>query len=80
MAVGEESPRAKGKGSTIAVQGGRLSPLRVRLEHGRLLALLVLTGHFSVACLNAVLLHGQGSVDLGEERHQLFRIWSTSRL
>lgn len=73
MAVAEESPGAEGKGPTVGVQGGRLRHLRVRLKHDGLLALLVLAGHFSVARLNAVLLHGEGPVDLGEERNQLLK-------
>lgn len=64
VTVGEEGPGAEGKGPTVAVQGGRLSHLRIWLKHGGLLALLVLVGHFSVACLNAVLLHGKGPVDI----------------
>lgn len=64
MAVGEESPGAEGKRPTVVIQGLLLSPIRVRLIHGNLLALLVLIGHFSVACLNAVLLHGEGPVDI----------------
>lgn len=67
MAVGEQSPGAEGKRPTVVVQGGRLGHLRVRLKHGRLLTLFILVGHFPVACLNAVLLHGERPVDLGEE-------------
>lgn len=74
VAVGEESPGAEGKGPTAAVQGGWLGHLRIRLKHGGLLALLVLVGHFSVARLNAVLLHGKGPVDLGKQRNQRLRI------
>lgn len=73
VAVGEEGPGAEGKGPSVAVQGGRLSRLWVRFKHGGLLALLVLAGHFSVACLNAILLHGEGPVDLRDERNQLLR-------
>lgn len=64
VAIVEESPGAEGKGTPAAVQGGRLRSLRVWLKHGGLLALLVLVGHFSVACLNAVLLHGERTVDI----------------
>lgn len=74
MAIGEESPGAQGKGPTVAVQGGWLRHLRVRLKHGGLLALLVLVGHFPVARLNAFFLHGEGPVDLVEERNQHLRI------
>jgi len=78
VAVGEERPAgADGERPAVVVQGRRgLSHIRVGLKHGRLLALLVLVGHFSVARLNAVLLHGEGPVDLrGRERRQssLFR-------
>lgn len=69
MAVSQESPRAEGKGPTVVLQGGWLSHLCVLLQHGGLLALLVLVGNFSVACLNAVLLHGEGPVHLGNERN-----------
>lgn len=64
VAVGEKSPGAQGKRPAATVQRGRRRHLRVRLKHGGLLALLVLAGHFSVARLNAVFLHGEGPVDL----------------
>lgn len=69
VTVSQESPVAEGKGPAVAVQAGRLSCLRVWLKHGGLLALLVLAGHFSVACLNAVLLHGEGPVHLGKDKN-----------
>lgn len=71
VAIGEEGPGAEGKGAAAAVQRGRLGHLCVRLKHGRLLALLVLAGHLSVARLDAVLLHGEGSVDLGKGSSEL---------
>lgn len=64
MTVGEESPGAEGEGPTVVVQGGRLSHLRVLLQQGGLLALLVLAGDFSVTCLNSILLHGERPVDV----------------
>lgn len=65
VAVGEQGSRAQGKrlAPPTAVQGGGRS-LRVRLKHGRLLGLLVLAGHFPVAGLDALFLHGEGPVDL----------------
>lgn len=67
VAVVQQSSGAQGKRSTAAVQrGGRRHRLRVRLEHGCLLGLLVLAGHFPVAGLDAFFLHGEGPVDLGE--------------
>lgn len=74
MAIGEESPGAQGKGPTVAVQGGWLSHLRVRLKHGGLLALLVLVGHFPVARLNAFFLHGEGPVDIVQFKVESTRI------
>lgn len=67
VAVSQERPGPEGKWPTV-VQGGWLSHLRVLLQHGRLLALLVLVGDLSVSCLNAVLLHGERPVHLGNER------------
>lgn len=67
VAVVQQSSGAQGERSTAAVQGGgRRHGLRVRLEHGCLLGLLVLAGHFPVAGLDAFFLHGEGPVDLGE--------------
>lgn len=66
VAVVQQSSGAQGKRSTAAVQGGgRRHRLRVLLEHGCLLGLLVLAGHFPVAGLDALFLHGEGPVDLG---------------
>lgn len=67
VAVGQESPWAQRKGPRVVVQGERLRHLWVLLQHGRLLALLVLVGDFSVACLDAVLLHGERPVHLERE-------------
>lgn len=67
VAVGEQGSGAQGKRwpPPTAVQGGgRSHGLRVRLKHGRLLGLLVLAGHFPVAGLDALFLHGEGPVDL----------------
>lgn len=65
VAVGEQRSGAEGKRSAATVQGGgRRHRLRVRLEHGGLLGLLVLAGHFPVAGLDAFFLHGEGPVDL----------------
>lgn len=71
VAVGEERPGAEGEGPAVVLHGGLLAHVRVLLEHGGLLALLVLVGHFSVARLNAVLLHGERPVDLrgGDGKH-----------
>lgn len=80
MAVGEQGSRAQGKRwpPTTAVQGGGWSHgLRVRLKHGRLLGLLVLAGHFPVAGLDALFLHGEGPVDLwgkGGEKGVILRL------
>lgn len=65
VAVGEQGSRAQGKRCPppTAVQGGGRS-LRVCLKHGCLLGLLVLAGHFPVAGLDALFLHGEGPVDL----------------
>lgn len=78
VAVGEEGPGAEGEGPAVGVQGGRLSGLRVRLEHGGLFALLVLVGHFSVACLDAVLLHGEGPIHIVQFEVEAARV--TNRL
>lgn len=67
LAVGQEGSGAEGKWPPVVVQRGRLSHLRVLLQHGHLLALLVLVGDLSVARLNAVLLHGERPIDLREE-------------
>lgn len=66
VAVGEQSPGAQGEraAAAAAVQGGRRHHLRVRLEGGGLLGLLVLAGHLPVAGLDAFFLHGEGPVDL----------------
>lgn len=69
VAVGQESPGAEGVWPTVVVQGGRLSHIRVLLQRGGLLALLVLVGDFSVTSLNAVLLHRERPVHLGKERN-----------
>lgn len=74
MAVGEESPGAEGEWPAVVVQGGLLSHVQVWLKHGGLLALLVLVGHFSVACLNAVLLHGEGPVHIVQFKVESTRI------
>lgn len=67
VAVVQQSSGAQGERSTAAVQrGGRRHHLRVLLEHGGLLGLLVLAGHFPVAGLDAFFLHGEGPVDLRE--------------
>lgn len=67
VAVGQQSSGAEGKRPPAAVQtGGRRHGLRVRLEHGGLLGLLVLAGHLPVAGLDALFLHGEGPVDLWE--------------
>lgn len=80
--VGQQGPGTQGEGGVGCVQRQRLHQVRVGLEHGRLLALLVLAGHLAVARLDAVLLHGEGPVHLvggggksGEEarRGQLVR-------
>ena len=78
MAVGEKRPGAEGERPAAAVQRGRLRPLGVRLKHGRLLALLVLVGHFPVARLDAVLLHGQGPVDLEKSKNVLASFWNAT--
>lgn len=70
VAVGQQGPGTQGEGGSVSsVQRQRLGQVRVGLEHGHLLALLVFAGHFAVARLDAVLLHGQGPVYLvvGEE-------------
>lgn len=65
VAVGQEGPGAEGERPAGVIQRGRLGPLGVRLtQHGGLFALLVLVGHFSVASLDAVFLHGERPVDL----------------
>lgn len=71
VAVGQQSPGAEGKGPAVVVQGRRLDRVQVRLQHGGLLALLVLVGDFPVAGLDAFLLHGERSVDLGRRREEL---------
>lgn len=63
MAVGQQSPRTQGEGGSISsVQ--RLCQVRVGLEHSHLLTLLVFAGYLAVARLDAIFLHGEGSVYL----------------
>lgn len=76
VAIGEESSWAQGKRPcSAAVQRWRLSHVWVWVKQGGFLALLVLVGHFSVPRLNAVLLHGEGPVDLEQQWNQFLSFY-----
>lgn len=62
VAVGQKGPVAEAKAALI--HGGLLRNLLVLLQHSSLLALFILVGHFPVPCLDAILLHGEGPVNL----------------
>ena len=64
VAVGEHGAGPQGERPAVVLQ--RQRHVRVRRHLAQvLLALLVLVGHLAVACLDAVLLHGERPVDLG---------------
>lgn len=64
VAVGQEGALGKGIVPPQVIRWWAMDQLRIRIHGDALLALLVFVGHFAVACLNAILLHGKGSIHL----------------
>lgn len=64
MAVGQEGALGKGIVAPQVIGRWSMDQLRICIYRDVLLAFLVFVGHFAVPCLNAILLHGKGSIHI----------------
>lgn len=64
VAVGQEGALGKGVVTSQVIRWWSVHHLGICIDGDVLFALLVFVGHFAVPCLNAILLHGKGSIHL----------------